>query len=77
MGLDFTAIWNVANKALEAGQNFVEDQVEKTYGALHATLLAQVAKTETEFDDNALKTVELGIRDKLIKLYPLEDFPLD
>ena len=74
---DLTKLWDLLDKLLEAGNDFVEAQVETAYGAFHKTLLAQVAKTETEFDDNALKTVELGFRDKLIKLYPLEDYPLD
>ena len=62
MALDLIVVWNVLDKLLEAGNDFVE---------------AQVAKTETEFDDNALITVELGLRDKLIKIYTLEKFPLD
>ncbi|MBA7572374.1 hypothetical protein ES708_14154 [subsurface metagenome] len=77
MALDLTVVWNVLDKLLEAGNDFVEAQVETVYGAVHNKLKAQVTKTETEFDDNALITVELGLRDKLIKIYPLEKFPLD
>jgi len=36
-----------------------------------------VEKTTTLFDDHSLVVVELGLRDKLIKTYPLETYPLD
>ncbi len=77
MALDLTAIWNILDKLLEAGNDFVEAQVETVYGTIHGQLKERAEKTETKFDDNSLKTVELGLRDKLIKIYPLEDFPLD
>ena len=77
MALDLTKLWNVLNDLLEAGNEFVEAQVETIYGGIHGKLKERVALTETNFDDNGLKTVELGLRDKLIKLYPLEEFPLD
>ena len=77
MGLNLTAIWDVLDKLLDAGNDFAEAQVEIVYGSLHGHLKTQVAKTETKFDDNGLQTVELGLRDKLIKLYPLETHPLD
>lgn len=77
MALDLTAIWNVLDKLLEAGNDFVEAQVETAYGAIHGHLKERAEKTETKFDDNALKTVELGLRDKLIKIYPLDEYPLD
>ena len=77
MGLDLTKLWDLANNLLEAGNEFVETQVESVYGTLSLWLKTQVEKTDTEFDDNALKIVEIGIRDRLIKKYPLEDFPLD
>ncbi len=77
MAIDLTAVWNVLNQLLEAGNEFVEAQVETIYGTIHEKLKERVEKTETKFDDNGLKTVEIGLRDKLIKIYPLEDFPLD
>lgn len=77
MALNLTGIWDVLDKLLEAGNDFAEAQVEVVYGTLHGHLKTRVEKTETKFDDNGLKTVELGIRDKLIKLYPLEEYPLD
>jgi len=77
MALDLSAVWNVLNQLLEAGNEFVEAQVETIYGTIHGKLKERVEKTETKFDDNGLKTVEIGLRDKLIKLYPLEENPLD
>jgi len=77
MGLDLNIVWNVLDKLLEAGNDFVEAQIETVYGALHGKLKAQVEKTETEFDDRALETVEVGLRDKLMDLYPLDKFPKD
>ena len=77
MPVDLTKLWNVLDDLLEAGNEFVEAQVETIYHTIHKKLKDQVAKTTTEFDDNAMATVELGVRDKLIKLYPLDEFPLD
>jgi len=71
------SIWDVANSALEKLDEFAEAQVETVYGALGKFLQGQVDKTETKFDNTALRIVELGVRDKLIKKYPLEDFPVD
>ena len=70
MAINLTKLWDVLNNLLEAGNDFVEAQVETAYGALHSTLKAKVESTETPFDDNGLKTVEVGIRDKLLKIYP-------
>lgn len=70
-------IWDLANQALEKCDEFVEAQVETVYGALGKFLQGQVDKTTTKFDNTSLRIVELGVRDKLIKKYPLEDFPLD
>jgi len=77
MALDLSKLWNVLDNLLEAGNDFVESQVEAAYGAFHKVLTAKVDVTESPFDNNALKTIELGVRDKLIKLYPLEEYPLD
>ena len=71
------SIWDVANNALEKLDEFAEAQVETVYGALGKFLQGQVDKTDTKFDNTALRIVELGVRDKLIKKYPLEDFPVD
>ena len=77
MGVNLTVVWDLLDKLLEAGNEFVEAQVETVYGTIHAKLKEQVAKTTTEFDDNALIIIEIGLRDKLTKLYPLETYPLD
>jgi len=74
---DLTKIWDVLNSVLEQCDEFVEDKVETVYDGLSAWLDSQVAKTETKFDDTSKKIIELGIRDKLIKKYPLETFPVD
>ena len=71
------SIWDVANSALEKLDEFAEAQVETVYGALDKFLQGQVDKTTTKFDNTAYRIVELGVRDKLIKKYPLEDFPVD
>ena len=77
MALDLTKIWDFANSLLETGNEFVEAKVEIVYGALSTWLQTQAARTDTKFDNTGLKTIELGIRDKLIKKYPLETYPLD
>ena len=74
---NLSVIWDFANSLLVAGSEFVEDKVETVYGTFSLWLQGLVADTETKFDDNSLKTVELGIRDKLIKKYPLEEYPVD
>ena len=77
MPIDLGGLWDVLDKLLGAGNSYVEAQVETTYGIIHAKLKENVEKTTTEFDDHSLVIVELGLRDKLIKLYPLETYPLD
>jgi len=77
MAFNLSGIWDILNQLLEAGNEFIEAQVETIYGTIHGKLKERVEKTETKFDDNSLKTVEIGLRDKLIKLYPLEEYPLD
>lgn len=77
MGVDLTKLWDVLDDLLAAGNEFVEAQVETAYGVLHKKFKDQVAKTTTEFDDNALITVEIGLRDKLMKLYPTDKYPFD
>ena len=70
-------IWDIANNALEKLDEFAEAQVETVYGALGKFLQGQVDKTTTKFDNTALRIVELGVRDKLIKKWPLDEYPLD
>jgi len=75
MGINLTALWDVLDKLLEAGNEFVEDQVEKTYLVIHTKLKEKVDATTTNFDNRALETVEIGLRDKFLDLYPLDKFP--
>ena len=70
-------IWDVLNNVLEKCDEFVEGKVEDVFGGLNTWLDGQVAKTETKFDDNSKKIILLGIRDKLLKIYPIEEFPPD
>jgi len=77
MALDLGKIWDFANSLLVAGDEFVEDKVESVYGVFSLWLSGLVADTETKFDDNSQKIIELGVRDKLIKKWPLEEYPLD
>ena len=75
MGLDLTKLWDVLDNLLEAGEEFVEDQVENVYGVIHDKLKERVLLTTTKFDDHGLEVVEIGLRDKLLDLYPLDQFP--
>jgi len=77
MAFDLNALWNALNSILTVMDETVEDKVKLTYNTIHNFLKAKVESTLTEFDDNGLKVTELGLRDKLIKLYPLETYPLD
>jgi len=77
MAVDLTKLWNVLDDLLEAGNEFVEARVETVYGVIHGKLKARAELTTTKFDDNGLKTTEIGLRDKLIKLYPLDEYPFD
>lgn len=74
---DLTKIWDLLNSVLEKCDEFVEDKVEMLFGALNAWLDSQVEKTETKFDDTSKKILLLGLRDKLIKILPLDEYPLD
>jgi len=77
MAINLGVIWDFANNLLVAGNEFVEDKVETVYGTFSLWLQGLAADTETKFDDNSLKVIELGVRDKLIKKYPLEEYPVD
>ncbi len=70
-------IWDILNNVLEKCDEFVEGKVEDIFGGLNIWLDEQVAKTDTRFDDNSKKIILLGIRDKLLKIYSIEEFPPD
>ena len=75
--MDLSAIWDVLNGVLEKCDEFVEDKVEDVFGGLNSWLDGQVAKPNTKFGVTSKKIILLGIRDKLLKIFPLEDYPLD
>lgn len=77
MAIDTTKLWDFAAGLLEKADEFVEEKVEAVYSAFSGFLQARVDDTETVFDDKAFKIIELGIRDKLIKKYPLDKYPVD
>ncbi len=72
-----TKLWDFAAGLLDKADEFFEDKVEAVYGALSGFLQGRVDDTATVFDNKALEVVELGIRDKLIKKYPLDEYPVD
>ena len=70
-------IWDILNNILEKCDEFVEGKVENVFGALDAWLDEQVARTDTKFDDNSKKIILLGIRDKILDILPLDEYPKD
>lgn len=70
-------IWDVLNSVLEKCDEFVEDKVEDVFGALNTWLDELVDNPNTKFAATSKRIVLLGIRDKLIKIFPLDEFPLD
>jgi hypothetical protein len=70
-------IWDILNNILEKCDEFVEGKVENVFGALNAWLDEQVARTDTKFDDNSKKIILLGIRDKILDILPLDEYPKD
>jgi len=70
-------IWDVLNSVLEKCDEFVEDKVEDVFGCLNTWLDDLVDNPNTKFASTSKRIILLGIRDKLIKIFPLEDYPLD
>jgi len=70
-------IWDVLNSILEKCDEFVEDKVEDVFGALNTWLDELVDNPNTKFASTSKRIILLGIRDKLIKIFPLDEFPLD
>jgi len=70
-------IWDVLNGILEKCDEFVEDKVEDVFGTLNTWLDDLVDNPNTKFASTSKRIILLGIRDKLIKIFPLEKFPLD
>ncbi|MBA7591358.1 hypothetical protein ES708_33512 [subsurface metagenome] len=70
-------IWDVLNSVLEKCDEFVEDKVEDVFGALNEWLDELVDNPNTKFASTSKRIILMGIRDKLIKIFPLDEFPLD
>ena len=70
-------IWDVLNSVLEKCDEFVEDKVEDVFGALNEWLDELVDNPNTKFASTSKRIILMGIRDKLIKKYPLDEYPLD
>ena len=62
---------------LKTGDELVESKLEDFIGKINTWADEGVASTDTKFDDKAKEIICLAVRDKMIKLYPLETFPLD
>lgn len=72
-----TKIWDYLADLLDVADEFVEDKVEFAYGTVSTFLDNLIADKNSKFGKKGKQIIELGIRDKLIKKYPLEDFPVD
>lgn len=72
-----TKIWDYLADLLDVADEFVEDKVEFAYGTISTFLDNLIADKNSKFGKKGKQIIELGIRDKLIKKYPLEDFPVD
>lgn len=77
MAVNLGVIWDFANSLLVAGDEFVEDKVETVFGTFSLWLQGLAADTETKFDDNSIRIIKLGVRDRLIKELPLDKYPVD
>jgi len=63
-------IWDVLNGILEKCDEFVEDKVEDVFGTLNTWLDDLVDNPNTKFASTSKRIILLGIRDKLIKIFP-------
>ena len=72
-----TKIWDYLADLLDVADEFIEDKVEFAYGTISTFLDNLIADKNSKFGKKGKEIIELGIRDKLIKKYPLEDFPVD
>ena len=68
---------SVLNDLLDVADEFAEAQVENVFGKLNDFLDEKVGDVETSFTAKGKQIIMLGMRDKLIKIYPLETYPLD
>ena len=72
-----TKIWDYLADLLDVADEFIEDKVEFAYGTISTFFDNMIADKNSKFGKKGKEIIELGIRDKLIKKYPLEDFPVD
>jgi len=70
-------IWDVVNGVLEKCDEFVEGKVEDVFGALDSWLDELVDNPNTKFLATSKRIILMGIRDKLLDIFPLEEFPKD
>ena len=70
-------LWDVIDGILDKCDEFVEDKVEDVFGALNTWLDSKVANPNIKFAATSKRIILLGIRDKLTKIFPFEEFPLD
>jgi len=68
---------SVLNDLLNVADEFAEAQVETVVGKLNEFLDEKVGDPETSFTAKGKQIIMLGMRDKLIKILPLETYPLD
>jgi len=67
----------ILSDLLNVADEFAEAQVENVFGKFNDYLDEKVGDPETSFTAKGKQIIMLGLRDKLIKILPLEDFPLD
>jgi len=77
MALDLGKLWDFLTQILDVSDEFVEDKVELVYGAISSFFDGLIADKNSKFGKKGKEIIELGMRDKLIKKYPLETFPVD
>jgi len=77
MALDLTKVFDFLAQILDTADEFVEDKVELVYGAISSYFDGLIADKNSKFGKKGKEIIELGLRDKLIKKYPLDTYPLD
>jgi len=75
--MEASKLWDFLYEILDVSDEYVEDKVEVVYGAISLFFDGLIADRNSKFGKKGKEIIELGIRDKLIKKYPLESFPVD
>ena len=68
---------SILSDLLNVADEFAEAQVENVFGRINDFLDEKVGDPETSFTAKGKQIIMLGMRDKLIKILPLETYPLD